>query len=175
MAITITDGPLPLGGMLTKAGAPTSGVYQKITATVVGTVTLGGNASLVLTAAGMTGSPITLSVALALNDTATQSAVKFRTALSANAVIAAFFTVGGTGADVTLERTVSAANDATMNLAYDNDTCTGLTGDATSTATTAGVLGNYHGATAGMYVIDTTNSVFYMNTGDTTKPVWTLQ
>lgn len=166
--------PLPIGGMLTKAGAPTSGVYQQITAVIVGTVTQAGNVSVVLTAAGMTGSPITLSVAVALNDTASQVATKIRTALSANAVIAAFFTIGGTGANVLLTRTVSAANDATMNLAYANDTSTGLTDDATSTATTAGVLGEYHGATNGMYVVDTSNSALYINTGDTTKPVWTL-
>lgn len=163
------------GGYLTKAGVPTSGVFQKETATVVGPITLAGDASVTVTAAAMTNSPITLSVAVAINDTATQVATKFRTALNADADISGFFTIGGTGADVTLTAKVSAANDATMNMAYDNDTCTGLTPDATSTNTTAGVLGNYHGVGPGVVVIDTTNSAIYMNTGDQYKPVWTLQ
>lgn len=163
------------GAALTKAGAPTSGVFQQETATVVGTITTGGNASVVVTAAGMAGSPITLSVAVALNDTDAQVATKIRAALNANAVIAAFFTISGTGADVILTANVSAANDATMNLAYDDDTSAGLTGDATSTNTTAGVLGDYHGVSSGQVVIDTTNHAVYLNTGDHLRPVWTLQ
>lgn len=163
------------GSLLTKAGVPTSGVLQKETATIVGTITLAGDATVIVTAAGMNNSPITLSVAVALNDTATQVAAKIRTALNADPDIPAFFTVGGTGADVTLVKLPpSAANDTTMNLAYDNDTCTGLTGDATSTNTTAGVLGNYHGVGNGQIVIDTTNSAIYQNTGDKDRPVWTV-
>lgn len=166
---------MPLGaGTFTRAGAPTSGTFQKETASIVGTITGSGNASVVVTAAGMTGSPITLSVAVTSGDTASVVATKIRTALNANAVIAAFFTIGGTAADVTLERTVSAANDGTMNVAYDNDTCTGLTGDSTSTHTTAGVLGHWHGALSGEYCLDTTNSAIYQNTGDQLKPTWTL-
>jgi len=60
--------------VLTKAGVPTSGVLQVETAVVVGTITLAGNAKFTVTAAGMTGSPKDISVAVALNDTAAQVA-----------------------------------------------------------------------------------------------------
>ena len=116
------------------------GTLQVETATIVGTITGNGNASVTVTAAGMTGSTIALSVAVLNGDTPTVSAGKIRTALNANVNIAAFFTVGGTGAAITLTTKVAAANDTTMNLAYTNGTCTGLTPNATSTDTTLGAL-----------------------------------
>lgn len=162
-----------LGGPLVKAGAPTSGVFQVETAVVVGTITTVGNAALTLTAAGMTGSPIALSVALALNDDASAIATKFRTALAANAVIAAYFTIGGTAENVVLTRKESRANDATMNLAYADDTSDGLTDDASSNNTTAGVAGDYRGSEEGTFLLDTTNLAIYRNDGNTARPVWT--
>lgn len=161
------------GGVLNKAGAPTSGVYQVETAVVVGTITLAGDATFTVTAAGMTGSPKDISVAVALNDTASQVAAKARAALAADADVAALFSVGGTGANVALTRLQSAANDATLNIAYDNDTCTGLTPDATSNDTTAGVKGDFKGVMVGNTCVDTTNFDIYENTGDETRPVWT--
>lgn len=166
--------PLPIGGTISKAGVPTSGVAQQITATVVGTITTSGNATFTLTAAGMTGSPIAVSVAVLEDDTDEVVAGKARTALAANAVIAAFFSVGGTGADILLTRLRSAANDATMNLAIADDTSAGLTEDATSTATTAGVKGDYVGLHNGQYVIDSTNTNIYINSGTALVPTWTL-
>lgn len=124
----------------------TAPVFQVETATIVGTITGDGNASVVVTKAGMTGSPITLAVPVLSGDTPTVTAGKIRTALNANANITAVTTVGGTGADVTLTAKVAAANDATFNVAYDNGTCTGLTPDATSTDTTAGVASVSHTA-----------------------------
>jgi phage tail sheath gpL-like len=160
--------------VLTKAGVPTSGVLQVETAVIVGTITLGGNMSVTVTAAGMTGSPKTISVAVLLNDTASQVATKVRVALAADNDVAALFSVGGTGADVALTALQSAANDATLNIAYTNDTCTGLTPDASSNNTTAGVKGDYKGVVAGSTVVDQTNHDIYENTGDSTRPVWTL-
>jgi phage tail sheath gpL-like len=162
------------GSSLTKAGVPTSGVYQVETAVIVGTITLAGNMSVTVTAAGMAGSPKTLSVAVALNDTDAQVAAKVRAALAVDADIAAMFSVGGTGANVSLTALQSAANDVTLNIAYDNDTCTGLTGDAASNNTTAGVKGDYKGVVTGNCCLDTTNHDIYENTGDDTRPVWTL-
>jgi len=114
-----------------------------------------------VTSAGMTGSPITLTVAVALSDTATLWAAKVRTALNANAVIAARFTVGGSTTAISLTRKATStytlngtsvpvypATDATLNISLDNGTCTGITTAATSANTTAGV------ATAGAYVPD---------------------
>lgn len=165
--------PVNFGTSLWKAGTPTSGVFQVETATAAGTISTAGNLSVVVTAAGMAGSPITLSVAVALNDTATQWAAKVRTALNANAVIAAFFTVGGATTAISLTRTRAAANDATMNIAIDNDTSAGATQVVTSTDTTAGVLGSFNGVGAGEFCIDTTNSIVYQNTGTIYRPVWT--
>lgn len=141
---------------------------------MVGTITLAGDMSVIVTAAGMIGSPKTLSVAVALNDTDAQVAAKVRAALAADADVVALFSVGGAGANVSLTRLQSAANDATLNIAYDNDTCTGLTPDATSNNSTAGVKGDYKGVVTGNCCVDQTNHDIYENTGDETRPVWTV-
>ena len=128
-----------------------AGTAQVETATCAGTVTAGGNASVVVTAAGLTGSPKTLSVAVATSDTATAWAAKVRTALAADVDVAAMFAVSGATTAVVLTRRhavtvptgtleIYSANDATLNISLDNDTCTGITTAATSTNTTAGVV-----------------------------------
>ncbi len=116
------------------------GVAQVETATVVGTITGSGSATVIVTAAGMTGTPKTISVAVLAGDTASQVAGKIRTALGLDAAVIALFTVGGTGATVTLTRAIPAANDGTLNISVDNGTCTGLTAVGTSANTTAGVI-----------------------------------
>ncbi len=165
--------PVNYGNTLSKAGAPTSGVFQVETATAAGTVTVAGNASVVVTAAGMTGSPITLAVPVAVSDTANAIATAIRAALNANAVIAAFFTVSGATSAVILTRTQSAANDATLNIAIADGTSTGVTTAASSANTTAGVRGDFRGVPAGQTVLDTTNYVIYENSGSVLRPVWT--
>lgn len=140
-------------GVTTGTTAWTAGVAQVETATAVGTITLAGNATVVVTAAGMTGSPKTISVPVALNDTAAQWAAKVRTALAADTAVAALFDVSGTSASIILTRKPTktytigvtsvplyAANDSTLNISLDNGTCTGITTAATSANTTAGVL-----------------------------------
>jgi hypothetical protein len=121
-----------------------AGVAQIETATVVGTVTGDGNATVIITAAGMTGSPITLSVAVLNGDTPTVTAGKIRTAMNANANIAARFTIGGSGAAITLTRLAAAANDSTLNVSIANGTSTGLTTAASSANTTPGVAPIYN-------------------------------
>jgi len=113
------------------------GVKQVETTTVLGTVTLNGNAAVTVTAASMVGSPYVLNVAVLNGDTATVVAGKVRTALGLDATVTAFFTVSGAGADVILTDLHGRANDATMNLRITNGTCTGLT-LADSANTTAG-------------------------------------
>jgi len=128
-----------------------AGTAQVETATCAGTVTAGGNASVVVTAAGLTGSPKTLSVAVATSDTATAWAAKVRTALAADVDVAAMFAVSGATTAVVLTRRhavtvptgtleIYSANDATLNISLDNDTSTGITTAATSANTTAGVI-----------------------------------
>lgn len=117
------------------------GVKQVETATVVGTITLAGNATVVVTAAGMTGSPKTVNVAVALNDTASQVATKIQTALLADSAVSGMFNITTSGANVILTRGIEAADDATMNVSIDNGTCTGLIAAPSSTNTTAGIAG----------------------------------
>jgi hypothetical protein len=117
------------------------GTKQVETATIVGTISGAGNATVTVTAAAMAGSPRVISVAVALSNAAAAVAGKIRTALAADAVVNSFFTVSGTSASVILTARFAAANDATMNLAFTNGTCTGLKPDATSDDTTAGVAG----------------------------------
>lgn len=134
-----------------------AGTKQVETATAAGTITTAGNASVVVTAAGMTGSPKTISVAVALNDTAATWAGKVRTALAADTAVAALFDVGGTTTAIQLTRKavdsfalrgtayeIRAANDSTLNISLDNGTCAGITTAATSANTTAGVATQGH-------------------------------
>ena len=116
------------------------GTAQVETATVVGPIDPAGagNASFIVTAAGMTGSGDTTAVAVANDDTATQVATKAAAALNLDGDITAMFNITSSGADLILTRLVAAANDTTMNVAYTNGTCSGLTPDATSANTTAG-------------------------------------
>lgn len=158
---------------ITLGAAPTSGVRQVETAVIVGTITTAGNATFTVTAAGMTNSPKAVVVAVALDDTATIVATKAAAALAADADVSAFFNVSTSGANLILTAKRSAANDATMNVAYADTTSVGLTDDATSDNTTAGVLGTYHGVRAGVHLADTTNGNLYVNTGTNLCPVWT--
>jgi hypothetical protein len=81
-----------------------AGTAQVETATAAGTITAAGNASVVVTAAGMTGSPKTISVAVANTDTAATWAGKVRTALAADSAVSALFSVGGTTTAIVLTR-----------------------------------------------------------------------
>lgn len=140
----------------------TGGTAQVDTNTVTAAsgITANGNAQIIITCAGMTGSPKTINVPVttAAHTTATLIATALRAAAAADSAVAAKLTIGGTGADITA--TVKAtstytvngtsvpvypANDATLNIAIQNGTCTGITTAGTSTNTTAGV------ATAGVY------------------------
>ena len=149
----------------------TAGAAQVDTATAAGTITGTGNATITVTASGMTGSPKAISVAVTNGDTAAVWAGKVRTALAADADVSALFTVGGSTTAISLTRkptitytlgTVSVplyvANDATLNIASTNGTCTGITPAATSANTTAGVL------TAGVYLLDGDGKDFEGNT-----------
>lgn len=126
----------------------TAGTAQVETATAAGTITLSGNANVVVTAAGMTGSPKTVSVAVVNGDTPTVWAGKVRTALAADADVSAMFDVSGTTSAIVLTRKATvvngvnfyAANDGTLNVSLDNGGCTGITTAATSANTTAGVI-----------------------------------
>jgi hypothetical protein len=119
----------------------TAGVKQVETATAAGTVTQTGTIAVVVTAAGMTGSPKTLQVQALNGDTAAVWAQKVRDFLLSDPDVAAFFEVSGAGVSIVLTKRVDAGNDGTLNISLDNGTTTGVTTAATSANTTAGVLG----------------------------------
>lgn len=136
------------------AGSTTwvAGVAQVETATAAGTITLAGNATAIVTSAGMSGSPRTVTFAVALSDTPTLWAVKARAALAADIEIAGRFAVSGSGTAIILTRlpygtftvpggtlNTYVANDATLNIALADATSAGITEAATSANTTAGV------------------------------------
>lgn len=166
---------LALSGALTKAGAPTSGVAQVETAVIVGTITGSGDATFTITSGLVTGSPLAVSVAVLEDDTPAIVATKAAAALNATAAVSAHFIASADAENLILRARKAAANDASLNIAYDNDTSTGLTPDASSNNTTAGVKGDYRGVDHRAVLIDTTNQNIYMNTGDENVPTWTQQ
>lgn len=119
--------------------ATNAGTAQVETATAAGTVTGSGNASVVVTGAGITGSPLTIPVAVLNGDTPAVWAAKVRAALAGTAAITALYAVGGTNSFITLTESVPNGNDATLNIAIATGTATGITTAATSGDTTAGV------------------------------------
>jgi hypothetical protein len=145
------------GAVTTGSTAFVAGAAQVETATVTAGsgITTSGNATVTVTAAGMTGSPKAISVPLttAAHTSATLIAAAIATALNADSAFAAMFTATSSGANVITTRkptstftvpdgtlNLYAANDATLNVALANGTCAGITTAATSTNTTAGVI-----------------------------------
>lgn len=120
-------------------------VHQVETATVVAAAgaTSSGNLAVTVTAAAVVGSPLAVQVPLVTgtHTTAALIAAAIRTALQAVAAITSQYTVGGTGATVTLTRLPyrDGANDATLNIAIAAGL--GVSAAATSANTTAGVAG----------------------------------
>jgi hypothetical protein len=159
-AVAVTAGALQKE-TATVVGTVTPGTPQVETATVVGTVTAvtgGGDATVIVTAAGMTGSPKTIAVTVVAADSASVVGGKIRTALGLDANVTALFTVGGSGALVSLTALTAAANDATLNIDIDNGTCTGLTDAPTSTNTTPGIAPGTGNATVIVTAAGMTNS-----------------
>ena len=117
------------------------GTKQVETATAAGTITAAGTVDVTVTSDRLYGSPLTIPVAVALSDTASDWAAKVRTALAADYQIARVFTVGGTTTEITLTETISRANDSTLNIAIANGTATGVTAAPTSADPIVGVTG----------------------------------
>ena len=118
---------------------PGSGRVQVETATAAGSVSGDGNASVTVTGAHLTGSPITLNVAVLNGDTASAWAAKVRAALTANSVINGAYIVGGTGTSISLTDRTKRANDGTLNIALATGTATGITAAPASVNTTSGI------------------------------------
>jgi hypothetical protein len=143
----------PSSGATTGSTAFVAGAAQVETATAAGTVTTGGNAEVVVTATGMTGSPKTYAVAVATSDTPTFWAAKVRTALNADTAFTALYTASGSGTAIVATRkptatftvpggtlNLFAANDSSLNIALATGTASGITTAGTSSNTTVGVV-----------------------------------
>lgn len=116
-----------------------SGTKQVDTATIVIAVPgTNGAGTIALTFTSALTGVLALAPSILVNTTTTLIALAVVGALNANATFAAYFVASASTADVIITALYSAANDTTLNLAYTNGTCTGLTPDATSTDTTAG-------------------------------------
>jgi hypothetical protein len=162
-------------GHSTGSTAFVTGVAQVETATAAGTCTTAGNITVTITSAGMTGSPLAITVPIVAGAASTWAAT-VRAALTANAVIAERFTISGTTTAIILTRkpgqvltdgtnTVNlfVATDATLNIAIAAGT-TGITTAATSANTTAGTV------TSGVYVLDGNGEDFEGNAIPTCVP-----
>ncbi len=149
----------------TGSTAWTAGTQQVETNTVVAAsgITTSGNATVTVTATGMAGTPkaISVPVTTAAHATATLIAAALADGLNADTAFSALFIASNSGANLlakskpTSTYTVNGtsipvypADVADLNVAIANGTCAGITNDATSTSTTAGV------ATAGAYAPD---------------------
>lgn len=135
---------------LHKTDVSTAGTAQSRKFTVTGGATAEANATVTVTAAGMTGSPKAVTVALLVaDDTVNEVATKIRAALSGDAAVAALFTVGGADAEVILTKTAIAAYDSTMDIVFAAGTTGATAGaDVDNTAATTMVDGNFISATS---------------------------
>lgn len=117
-------------------------VQQVETATAAGTVTTAGNAAVTVTTALLEAAEA-VDVPVEVDDDAAAIATAIRTALAANANVAANFTISGATDKVILTAKVPAANDATLNIAIADGSgdgaSAGVSTAATSANTTAGV------------------------------------
>lgn len=135
--VELVDGSGSMG--LEYIGAWASGVKQIETATAVGTITKAGDATVVVTAAGMAGTPKTIAVPVLIDDDANAIALAIRTALAADTAVAAKFVVSGSDAAIVLTAKAVGANDSSLNISIDNGTCEGITTAGSSANTAAGV------------------------------------
>jgi hypothetical protein len=170
-------------GATTGSTAWTAGTQQVETNTVVAAsgITTSGNATVTVTATGLTGSPLAISVPLttATHTSATLIASALAAGLNANTAFSALLVASSSGADLIVKSkptayTVSGtsvnvwpADIANLNVAIANDTCAGITNDATSTSTTAGV------ATAGCYIVGAGKD-FEGNALPTSVGIWSI-
>ncbi|MCU0778092.1 MAG: autotransporter-associated beta strand repeat-containing protein [Akkermansiaceae bacterium] len=118
---------------------PLAPLAQVETATAAGTASAAGNVNVTVTGAGITGSPLTIPVAVLNGDTADAWAAKVRAALSSESAITDLYSVGGTASQIVLTRLIYTLNDASLNIALANGAPSpGITAAATSGNTVTG-------------------------------------
>lgn len=129
-------------GTITPSAAPVAQV-ETATVTAGAGCTNSGSLTYTITGAHIQGSPLSLSVPLVtgVHTTAALIAAAIRNTMAAESAITNQYTVGGTGATVTLTRllTLDGLNDSTLNIATAGGL--GVSAAASSANTTAGVRG----------------------------------
>ena len=108
------------------------------TATVVATITVAGNAAVVVTGAYIPNSPVTKNVAVGMGDNAAAVAAAIRAALALDGDITTAYVISGATDKVVLTDHYNRANDSTLNISVADGTCTGVTAAPTSANTQAG-------------------------------------
>lgn len=122
-------------------------VAQVETVTVTNQCTQDGILVVTVTSAAMNNSPKSINVAMTTaENTVALVATKVREALEADEDVAAFFEVGGTGADIVLTALAPADNDATLAITMV---------DAPDVGVTVGASGNTVGGVDGVAQVET--------------------
>ncbi len=122
-----------------------TGTHQVETATLAGTVTVAGNAVITITSDVLTGGTKTFNIPVTTGGVSIwgpQILAYLQTHASA-AELRTFFALTGAanGTTLVLTRNEPDADDGTLNILSGTGTATGITNNASSTATTAGVAG----------------------------------
>lgn len=147
LAIRATGGTLPSAGDIVFVDRLSidfprdyiaTGAAQVETFNASGTATTPGNVTLNLTSAYLPGSPISINVPIAGNETASAQAGLYRAALAANSTISSRYTISGASSSVILTDKLKAANDPTLSLAVVS-TVSGVNSVANSSNTSKGV------------------------------------
>lgn len=141
--VSASESVAVVGSAISFSLATDAGTPQVETAAVTGGgsgPTESGTLTVTVTGAAVTGSPVEVNVDIdhTVSTTFALVGADIRAALGAVAAITDVYTVGGTGANVVLTKTVAAANDATLNIAWEGSIA-GITAVTSSTDTTAGV------------------------------------
>lgn len=116
-------------------------VQQQERTQIIGAIVNPGDATVTVTKSGMAGSPLAITVAVVALDTASIVAGKMAAAMNLDAAFSAVCHAYAISDYLYVLVLTAAANDDTMNIAYANGTCTGLTDDATSDAFAIGDSG----------------------------------
>ena len=127
------------GRAITVSLGTSSGTAQVETATVSGGAAANAQLTVTVTAASVSGSPLSIPVNLTTTEaTSGQVAAAIRSALAADGALTAQYTVAGTDSTIRLTNKTPAANDGTLNIAW-GATVSGVSALTNSANTTAGV------------------------------------
>jgi hypothetical protein len=165
------DGTPGTAGYASGGGVFSAGQTQQITNTVTlgnNGITTAGNISVVVTAAGETGSPVTVTVAVATTDTPTTIAANIAAALNMDPDVSAFATATSSGPTVVLTANVPAATDPTFTMSFADAQGAGGAAGLNSTKSTLVRRGDVPTVQIGNTIVDlnTANGSLNTDTGN---------